>query len=96
MSQDLWRVSSFCAFMKEQLCVLRTLEFEFRQRKTEIVNVRGGAAHFCPALSEPREARRGQNSVRAIFNIHRTSNEVRWCVGPRHQNFVRAGFFYLC
>lgn len=37
----------------------------------EIVNFRGGAAHFCPlAQSEPREARRG-NSVRAILRIHR-------------------------
>jgi hypothetical protein len=33
-------------------------------------NFRGGAAHFCPATSEPREARRG-NSVRAILRIHR-------------------------
>ncbi len=35
-------------------------------------NFRGGAAHFCPATSEPRSARRG-NSVRAIFNTHRQS-----------------------
>ncbi len=34
-------------------------------------SVRGGAAHFCPATPEPRSARRGQNSVRAIFKIHR-------------------------
>jgi len=33
-------------------------------------NFRGGAAHFCPATSEPRGARRG-NSVRAILRIHR-------------------------
>jgi len=26
MSQDLWRVFSFYAFMKEQLCALRVLE----------------------------------------------------------------------
>jgi len=32
------------------------------KEKLEIVNFRGGAAHFCPAVSEPREARRG-NSV---------------------------------
>ena len=30
----------------------------------------GGAAHFSPAVSEPRKARRG-NSVRAILRIHR-------------------------
>ncbi|NBV76738.1 hypothetical protein EBR66_01045 [bacterium] len=34
-------------------------------------NVRGGAAHFCLARPEPREARRGLNSVRAILIIHR-------------------------
>ena len=34
-------------------------------------SVRGGAPHFCPATPEPRSARRGQNSVRAIFKIHR-------------------------
>jgi hypothetical protein len=33
-------------------------------------NFRGGAAHFCPAQSEPRKARR-ENSVRAILRIHR-------------------------
>lgn len=38
----------------------------------EIVNFRGGAAHFClPAQSEPRGARRGAKRVRAIFIIHR-------------------------
>jgi len=36
-------------------------------------NVRGGAAHFCPAIPEPRKARRGLNSVRAILIIHRQS-----------------------
>jgi ubiquinone/menaquinone biosynthesis C-methylase UbiE len=40
------------------------------KEKLEIVNFRGGAAHFCPAVSEPRKARRG-NSVRAILRIHR-------------------------
>jgi len=41
------------------------------KEKPEIVNFRGGAAHFCPPVqSEPREARRG-NSVRAILRIHR-------------------------
>ena len=40
------------------------------KEKLEIVNVRGGAAHFCPVQSEPREARRG-NSVRAILRIPR-------------------------
>jgi len=42
------------------------------KEKLEIVNFRGGAAHFCPATSEPRKARRG-NSVRAILKIHRPS-----------------------
>jgi len=41
------------------------------KEKLEIVSVRGGAAHFCPATPEPRSARRGQNSVRATFKIHR-------------------------
>ncbi len=40
------------------------------KEKLKIVSVRGGAAHFCPAAPEPREARRG-NAVRAIFKIHR-------------------------
>ncbi|MCI0565777.1 hypothetical protein L0Y46_01120, partial [bacterium] len=34
-------------------------------------NYRGEAAFARPAHSEPRKARRGQNSVRAIFKIHR-------------------------
>ena len=33
--------------------------------------MRSGVAHFCPATPESREARRGANSVRAIFRIHR-------------------------
>ena len=33
-------------------------------------NFRGRAVHFCPVVSEPCEARRG-NSVRAILRIHR-------------------------
>jgi hypothetical protein len=41
------------------------------KEKLKIVSARGGAAHFCPATPEPRFARRGQNSVRAIFKIHR-------------------------
>jgi len=48
------------------------------KEKLEIVNFRGGAAHFCPATSEPREARRGLNSVRAIFNIHRQLGGELW------------------
>ncbi len=43
-------------------------------------NVCGGAAHFCPALSELRKARRGQNSVRAIFNLHRQLEPFRWVI----------------
>lgn len=45
-------------------------EFAVKE-KLEIVNFRGGAAHFClPAVSELRKARRG-NSVRTILRIHR-------------------------
>lgn len=51
------------------LCELVRKEFAAKE-KLEIVNFRGGAAHFCPATSEPRKARRG-NSVRAILRIHR-------------------------
>jgi hypothetical protein len=40
-------------------------------------NFRGEAAHFCPATSEPRKARRG-NSVRAILRIHRQSGFFKW------------------
>jgi len=42
------------------------------KEKLKIVSVRGGAAQFCPATPEPRKARRGQNSVRAISRIHRS------------------------
>ncbi len=47
------------------------------KEKLKIVSVRGGAAHFCPATPEPRSARRGQNSVRAIFKIHRHQQLAR-------------------
>ncbi|OJI06765.1 hypothetical protein BK004_02220 [bacterium CG10_46_32] len=40
-------------------------------------SARGGAAHFCPATPEPRSARRGQNSVRAISKIHRQKGNCK-------------------
>src|SRR3989338_6159533 len=39
-------------------------------------SVCGGAAHFCPATSEPREAGRG-NAVRAICKIHRQKGNCK-------------------
>jgi hypothetical protein len=67
----------FCA------CFARSNLYSAKE-KLEIVSVRGGAAHFCPATPEPRKARRGQNSVRAIFKIHRMKKESEYV---RRQSF---------
>ena len=47
---------------------------------------------FCPATPEPRSARRGQNSVRAIFKIHRqkTKSDFRAEIGSRRRRDTNA------
>jgi len=74
------------------LCMLCMLEFVFRQRKTWNCQRARRSRTFCPATPEPRSARRGQNSVRAIFKIHRqkTKSDFRAEIGSRRRRDTNA------